>query len=321
MNDRILGVYPTMVTPYHSDGSIDYGAVRAMTEWYYEKGCDGIFAACQSSEIFELSGDERVSLVKTVKDAADSLARQNPARAPMQIVASGHISYAKEAQREELSAVADAGADAIILISNRMDIPNRSDDAWIADTEYLMNALPDNVPLGVYECPRPYKRLLSDKMLKFCARSGRFRFMKDTCCDAAVIARRVKLLEGTPMRLLNANGQTLLASLRSGGAGYCGVMANFHPELFVWLCRNFEKEPEKANLLQSFLGTAAFTESLAYPVTAKYHLKEIEGLPLTSLYTRVRPASDIKDYDRDCVRQMETLAEYFLALMKGGSDR
>ncbi len=310
MELKMLGTYPTMVTPFQADGSVDFGAVRALTEWYWQMGCDGIFAVCQSSEIFELSRADRVKIAREVKSTADKLAASDKTRAPMKVVASGHISYDKDEQIAELNAVAAEGVDALIFISNRMDIPNTSEDAWIADTEHLMKNLPDEMPLGVYECPRPYKRLVSDKMLRFCAESGRFHFMKDTCCDADVIARRVKILEGTPMRLLNANGQTLLASLRAGGAGYCGVMANFHPELFVWLCRNFEKYPEKADLLQGFLGTAAFTEQMAYPVTAKFHLKEIEGLPLSSLFTRVRSEKELTYYQKDCVRQMDVLADH-----------
>ena len=176
-------------------------------------------------------------------------------------------------------------------------------------------ALPEEIPLGVYECPRPYKRLLTDRMLSFCAQSGRFAFMKDTCCDAAVIARRMKLLEGTPMLLLNANGQTLLDSLRSGAHGYCGVMCNFHPELFVWLCHNFEKDPARADLVQSFLGCAAFLESLAYPVIAKYHLKEIEGLPLECISARTRDERECTEYHRACIRQMDLLAKHINTLI------
>jgi 4-hydroxy-tetrahydrodipicolinate synthase len=139
--------------------------------------------------------------------------------------------------------------------------------------------------------------------------------MKDTCCDAAVIARRMKLLEGTPMLLLNANGQTLLDSLRAGAHGYCGVMCNFHPELFVWLCHNFEKDPARADLVQSFLGCAAFLESLAYPVIAKYHLKEIEGLPLESISARTRDERECTEYHRACIRQMDLLARHIKTLI------
>lgn len=316
MNMKMIrgGAFPTMVTPYNKAGDVDYGAVRAMTEWYWEKGCDGIFASCQSSEIHELSLADRARLSATVLETAESLARGGD-RPRMTVVASGHVSRDRAEQEAELRAVAETGCDALILISNRMDAANLSEDAWLKDTEHLMNVLPEEIPLGVYECPRPYKRLLSDRMLSFCAQSGRFAFMKDTCCDAAVIARRMKLLEGTPMLLLNANGQTLLDSLRAGAHGYCGVMCNFHPELFVWLCHNFEKDPARADLVQSFLGCAAFLESLAYPVIAKYHLKEIEGLPLESISARTRDERECTEYHRACIRQMDLLARHIKTLI------
>ena len=299
--------FPTMVTPFGRDGSVDVGAARAMVDWYFENGCGGVFASCQSSEIFFLTEAERVLLTKTVADRANELAAEHPERERMTVVASGHVSDDFDSQLHELSAIADAGADTVILISNRMDRANTSDDAWIRDTERLMNALP-GVPLGVYECPYPYKRLMTPKMLAFCGESGRFRYMKDTCCDAAVMAERCRMLRDTPMKLYNANAQTLLESLRNGAAGYCGVMCNFHPDLYAWLTEHWEEDPRTAETVQAFLGTAAFTESLAYPVTAKYHLKEIAGLPLPTVDARTRPASDLTDYHKSCVRQVETLA-------------
>ena len=300
------GAFPTMITPYNKDGSVDLGAARAMTQWYYENGCHGIFATCQSSEIFFLTEAERVALTRTVVDEAARLAAANGRK--MTIVASGHTGSTHDVQVHELSAVAAEGPDALILITNRLDTAWEGDDAWIRDCDRLADELP-KIPLGVYECPYPKKRLLTEKMLRYCADSGRFAFIKDTCCDAAEIAKRIRVLEGSTVQLYNANAQTLLDTLRTGAAGYCGVMCNFHPDLYARLCDVFADDPTEAERLQAFLGTAAFTESLAYPVTAKYHLKEIAGLPLDSLETRKRPVSDLTRYHRDCIQQMERLAE------------
>ena len=187
--DVVRGVYPTMITPY-KNGVIDEEGVRALVRFYYERGCDGIFAVCQSSEIMYLSLEERVLLIRLVVSEAKRLHAKDPSRSPLMIVASGHVSDAFEDQVRELNAIAAEGPDALILISNRMDIANTSDEAWIAETERLIAELPPELPLGVYECPKPYKRLLTDRMLAWCAANGRFYFMKDTCCDADLIARR-----------------------------------------------------------------------------------------------------------------------------------
>ena len=60
------GVYPTMITPYTADNKIDYNAVEKLINWYDEKGVAGIFAICQSSEIFFLSLEERLELLKFI---------------------------------------------------------------------------------------------------------------------------------------------------------------------------------------------------------------------------------------------------------------
>ena len=52
-------------------------------------------------------------------------------------------------------------------------------------------------------------------------------------------------------------------------------MANFHPELYVWLCENWTRSPLEAEKLGAYLSVAALAESLDYPVCAKdYHLAE-----------------------------------------------
>ena len=62
------GAYPTMITPYKKDGSVDLESVKKYVHFYHDAGCDGIFAVCQSSEIFYLSLEERVLINKTVFD-------------------------------------------------------------------------------------------------------------------------------------------------------------------------------------------------------------------------------------------------------------
>lgn len=305
MKSQEFGAFPTMITPYNTDGTVDYGAVEALVEWYWKKGCDGIFASCQSSEIWFLPEEDRVKLAKVTKDTADRLASSDKSRGPMTIVASGHTSDSFADQVRELQAVADTGVDAVILITNRMDISLTDGDNWIRETDRLVNALP-GVTLGLYECPLPYKRLLTPAMLRYCVDSGRFRFIKDTCCDADEIARRMDILRDSGLLLYNANAQTLLPSLHSGAAGYCGVMANFHPELYVWLVHNFQKYPVEAAYVANLASMTAFTESLAYPITAKYHLSHIEKLPI-NLYARSRKAEEFTPYHAMCVTQMDEL--------------
>ena len=43
-----------MITPFTEAGEIDYEVLEATTEWYIASGCSGLFAVCQSSEMYTL---------------------------------------------------------------------------------------------------------------------------------------------------------------------------------------------------------------------------------------------------------------------------
>lgn len=305
-----MDIFTTMITPYRPDGQVDLDAVERYVHWYAEKGLNGIFAVCQSSEIFYLSLDERVAINRRVYETVQKIKAQTGRE--ITVVSSGHVSYDFNEQVRELNAIYDSGTDALIFITNRLDPYNEGDDVFIRNAERLIAQLPADAKLGLYECPYPYKRLVTPKILDWCVKTGRFYYMKDTCCDGAELKRRCEQLAGTHFKLLNANCQTLLESLRYGAQGYCGIMANFHPELYVRLCEQYEKNPQKADALQSLLCTIGFTEGgLPYPITAKYSLC-LEGIE-SALISRSRPTDKLSDYAKDCVRQMKLLCDAEIA--------
>jgi 4-hydroxy-tetrahydrodipicolinate synthase len=46
------GVWPTMITPFTDDNKVDFQAIEKICNWYIQKRCNGIFAVCQSIEMF-----------------------------------------------------------------------------------------------------------------------------------------------------------------------------------------------------------------------------------------------------------------------------
>ncbi len=273
------GVYPTMVTPFTAENKIDYNAVSQMLEWYAERGVDGIFAICQSSEIFFLSVEEKLELLKFIV-----------ANVPkgITIIASGHTADDLDTQIVEANQYIQVGIDAYVFISNRFAKEDESDSVFLKNIEKTINSI-DEVGLGIYECPYPYKRIMMPETLGKLAATGRFQFLKDTCGDLDLIKAKLAAVKGTGLKIYNAHAGTLLETLKMGCSGYSGVMANFHPEIYGWLCRNFETEPEKAAEFQNFIGFASMTEWQMYPVNAKYYLG-LEGINM-GYTSRARDAS------------------------------
>ena len=273
------GVWPVMITPFTEDNRIDYAAVEKIIEWYDKEGVTGIFAVCQSSEMFFLDKEERLQLAKFVIDNTPK---------HIGVVVSGHVAEKVDDQIREAQAMVDMGADSYVFISNQFAKQGESEDVAKKSVEYLINHIEAD-SFGVYECPAPYKRLLSPDMLRWLADTGKFAFLKDTCCELDQLKAKCDAVKGTNLKIFNANGATLLQSLRMGCAGYSGVMANFHTRFYAWLCKNFEKEPERAEKMMDFLGAASTIECQVYPVNAKYHMNLV-GVPMTLVTRSKDPA-------------------------------
>ncbi len=296
-------VWPTMLTPFTAHGEVDRTALEALTSWYIDHKVSGLFALCQSSEIFTMSLTEKLDVLRTVQVAAAG-------RVP--VIASGHTSWALSDQIDELTALADLSPAALILISNRLASPDEDDRVFLARLAAIMKVLPSDLPLGFYECPFPYKRLLSAEILRFMAESGRFAFVKDTCCDIATIRERLDILDGSSVKLFNANTATLLESLDAGAAGYSGVMANFHPDVYDWLCRNHVTQPDLAGEVQSLLTMCSFVELKGYPANAKLAL-QLAGLPLTTVTRNVAPG--LSPTNRAELEQLDTVTVHLRRLI------
>ena len=260
---RIEGIVPVMITPYLESGEIDYAGLERLIEWYIAKGSDALFAVCQSSEMQFLSVKERSELGKFV-------VKQAAGRVP--VVVSGHVSDDPYSQLEELTVAAETGADGIVLVTNHLDPKNRGSDVFLGNLKWLLDRLPKEIPLGLYECPAPYRRMLTDDELRFCIDSGRFVMLKDVSCDLETVKRRLAMAAGTPFAILNANAAIAYDAMKAGSRGFNGVNTNFHPDLYKWLYTSGTKHPELADEVATFLVLAALSEAFGYPVLAKmYH--------------------------------------------------
>lgn len=293
------GVYPTMITPYTADNKIDYNAVEQLLHWYHERGVAGIFAICQSSEIFFLSFEERLELL-------DFIMKHKPA--DMTVVASGHTADDLDRQIYEANKFIEKNIDAYVFISNRFAKADESDDVLLKNMEYVASALPE-IGLGVYECPYPYKRLLTPYVLKKMTETGKYQFLKDTSCDLKQIQAKLDACEGSQLKIYNANSATLLESLKIGCAGFSGVMANFHPELYAELVSIYKNDPAKAQKIQNFVGFFSVAECQCYPVNAKYYLS-LEGLDI-NIDSRARNKAEFAPNRQMEIQQMFELTKLY----------
>ena len=64
----ITGSIVALVTPMHSDGSIDWQALSRLIEWHIDQGTDGIVAVGTCGESATLGMDEHKMFIKACVD-------------------------------------------------------------------------------------------------------------------------------------------------------------------------------------------------------------------------------------------------------------
>ncbi len=286
------GVWPAMITPFKADKTIDWQGVDKLTDWYIDSGVAGLFAVGQSSEMFNLDADERLALAKHVVKRADG-------RVP--VVASGTFGGAIPQQAEFIKKMHESGVEAITVLISTLASPEENDSIWQQRLEQLLQQTGD-IPLSLYECPLPYHRTLAPDLVAWAATTGRFHLYKETTRNLGLVKAKVQSAMGTSLKIYNADTTALLESLKAGAKGYCGIAANFYPQLIVWLCEHFTDQPEQAEQVQAFLASVDNMIHHKYPLCAKY-LRQRAGFDISDV-CRVTDAV-LNEYE---IRSLDAIA-------------
>jgi 4-hydroxy-tetrahydrodipicolinate synthase len=293
------GLWPVMLTPFHEDGSIDWKALDALTNWYVENGADGLFACCQSSEVWDLTEQERIQVVKRVLKQAGKVP----------VVAGGLPGMVPQTVAPFIQQLADAGASAAVLTTCQVTEKAEPDTVWKQRVEMILNAS-NHLPFGLYEAPRPYKRLLTPELMNWAGHTNRFVFHKDTSCEITALAAKAKAVDGTPLRLFNAHVPLLVEAIRQGVDGFSGIAANAYPAVISFAVHHYKDQAEKADRVQAFLTKSEPTLNFRYPLSVKV-LANLAGVPIKPVCRR-RPMA-FNDEQMAKLRALRNEADRVLA--------
>lgn len=266
---------PVMITPFNLKAKVDLDAVATLVEFYLAAGAKGFFANCLSSEMFSISEDERLELTKHVVNCVNG-------RAP--IVATGSFGLTIEDKADFTKKIYDTGINAVILITGHYANVDDPDEVLLRNFDKMFQ-LTGDIPLGMYECPAPYKRILPATVFKTLLDTKRFIYHKDTSIDLEQVRAKIavaKDIEG--FEFYDAHTPNAMYSLQMGAKGMSSISGNFYPEAMIWMCNN-ANNPEKqedVKWLQSELTRVDPLIHQAYPMSSKYFLKK-RGLPVRTI--------------------------------------
>ena len=210
------------------------------------------------------------------------------------VIASGHVGATLNEQVNELTKIAATGIDCLVFVTNRLDPNNLGPEQLFKTVETLKQELPTDIELGLYECPVPYRRLLSDEEISYFAQDPRFVILKDVSCDLRTVRRRLELTKNSNLVISNANAAIAFEAMKSGASGFSGVFNNFHPDLYRWLQDEGEIHAELAGELARFLVLSAATEGMGYPKLAKIYHQRLGTIQ--SSFSRAVPENILEKY-------------------------
>lgn len=301
---------PVMLTPFKENGAVDFERLAHLTEYYLRAGAGGLFANCLSSELFELSDAEKLKVIERVL---------NTAGGQVPVVAAGNFGNTIEAQADFIKRVYDTGVQAVIVLANQL-AEQAMPEPVLEDNIGRLLSLTGNIPLGFYECPVPYKRILSPALLGKLVSTGRVIYHKDTSLDIEQVKEKNRRCSGHPaFGLYDAYMVHAVASLRSGSAGLSCIQGNYFPELVVWLCKNYNNDrlSDEVRLVQQFFIDEMDLMHKDYPKAAKYYLWK-KGMNV-SVYTRISGNSEVDYSIKEAVDGLEVRYRKLLQQISGMS--
>lgn len=261
-----------MVTPFNLKAKVDLDVVSRLIDFYLAAGVKGFFANCLSSEMFSISEDERLELTRHVVQYVNG-------RVP--VVATGSFGLTLEDKSEFTQKIYDTGINAAIMITGHFARVEESNDVLLRNFERMLELTPA-IPLGLYECPAPYKRILPADVFRSLVSTGRFVYHKDTSIDIQQVKAKLQVLDAhSSLEFYDAHTPNAMQSLQMGARGMSSISGNFYPEVMVWLCEHALDPAKQGEVkwLQEELSRVDPLIHQAYPMSAKYFLQK-RGLPV-----------------------------------------
>lgn len=274
---------PVMVTPYAKNGKIDFDALAQLVDFYRAAGVKGFFANCLSSEMYNLDPEERLALARFV------VKRVNGA---MPVVATGSFGNTLEERVEFTKKMYHTGVSAVILITGHFAEKAESDERLMNNFDQFLTRT-DNIPLGTYECPSPYKRVITPKVFQYMLDTNRFIYHKDTTIDLDKVKEKIAMVKNKRLEFYDACVANTMYSLQAGAKGMSAICGNFYPDIMAWMCEHATDpgRQEDVKWLQAQLTKTEDIIGQNYPQSAKYFLQK-RGLKMeTHTRTATTPLS------------------------------
>ncbi len=219
------GNLTAIVTPFHSDGSLDLDTLTSLVEWQIESGVQGLVPCGSTGEAATLSHEEHVEVVRHVVSVAAG-------RVP--VVAGAGSNSTREAVSLSREAKA-AGADAALLISPYYNKPTQEG----IFEHYRAVAEESGLPIFIYNIPGRTASRIEPQTLARLSRVPGIAGYKECGGDFTNTAA-TKLAAADDFLLFSGDDAITLPLLALGADGVISTIGNLVPDQMTELVSAFK---------------------------------------------------------------------------------
>ena len=230
------GVLSAIITPFDSDGNVDFDALRDVVRFQIEGGVHGFFACGTVGEGVLMSIGQR-------KAVAEAIVREAKGRVPVIV----HVGTTNTSESVELAKHAEQiGAKAVGAVAPFFFKP----DVEGLRMHYQSIAEAVNIPVFVYNIPRMTGfNITAEIFRKLCMIEG-VAGIKDSSGNLSQIQEIIETAP-KPITVINGADDIFLAVLIAGASAEISGTANVAPELLVEIYESYkEGDLRKALKLQ-----------------------------------------------------------------------
>lgn len=256
LNDSVTGVYLLMLTPFNEDKTVDYKAYEAYCEFQASQGAEHLFAVCGSSEMAELTLEERLTLASlTVKHRGNTT-----------VVATANMEKDLASQLEEVRRMEETGVDGLVFTTKGMGNEPEKLVSYIGELKSKTK-----LPVFMYEFPGLKPHLISGETYARLVNECGVRGIKDTTCTVEGIGSKIE--NRGDSCVIQANMPLLFEAYKMGARGIMatpttcggGFFARFHNAFTSGDMKEAKRRYEEIILLDNAIG-ASFNVSAKYLV-------------------------------------------------------
>jgi 4-hydroxy-tetrahydrodipicolinate synthase len=275
------GAAVAIVTPFFSDGSVNYDELDKLIEYQIKNSTDAIVICGTTGEASTLSHEEHVDVIKHCVKTVNG-------RVPV-IAGTGSnstetaIYLSQEAQK--------AGADAVLLVTPYY---NKATQKGLY-VHFKDTADSISIPCILYNVPsRTGCNILPETAVKLAKDVDNIVAIKEACGNISQIAKLIQLAEGS-IDVYSGNDDQIVPIMSLGGLGVISVLSNVAPRQTHDICQAcLDGDFKTASRLQLEalpLIDSLFSEVNPIPVKKALNLMGFEAGPLRKPLTEMEEAN------------------------------